>query len=104
MASSKEYLSFILDQLSVVDDVTFRPMMGEFILNYQGRIVGGIYDDRFLVKATESAKRLMPDADLEIPYPGAKEMILVENVDDREFLSKLIRAMADELPPVKKKK
>ena len=104
MASSKEYLSFILDQLSVVDDVTFRPMMGEFILYYQGRIVGGIYDDRFLVKATESAKRLMPDADLEIPYPGAKEMILVENVDDREFLSKLIRAMAYELPPVKKKK
>ncbi|MBQ6397607.1 MAG: TfoX/Sxy family protein [Oscillospiraceae bacterium] len=98
MASKKEYLDFILEQLSPLDGVAYRRMMGEYILYYQGKIIGGIYDDRFLVKRTRAAKRLMPDAALEAPYPGAKEMLLVDNVDDPAFLKRLLRAMADEPP------
>ena len=104
MSSSKEYLTFILEQLSGLDQITFRAMMGEYILYYRGRIIGGIYDDRFLVKPTKSALSLMPDADREIPYEGAKEMLLVDNVDNREFLTELITAMAEELPAPKAKK
>ena len=101
MASSKEYLDFILEQLSELDDVTYRAMMGEYIIYYRGRIVGGIYDDRFLVKPTKSAVAMMPDAERELPYEGAKEMLLVDNVDDREFLQKLLKAMYKELPAPK---
>ena len=104
MASSKEYLDFVLDQLSGLDGVSFRPMMGEYILYYRDKIVGGIYDDRFLVKPVPSAKAQMPDAIQEAPYPGAKEMLLVDSVDDREFLCRLLDAMAEELPEGKKKK
>ena len=104
MASSREYLNFILEQLSGLEDVTFRAMMGEYILYYRGRIVGGIYDDRFLVKPVSSAVAMMPDAERELPYEGAKEMLLVENVDDRAFLKALLEAMYDELPAPKKKK
>ena len=104
MASAKEYLDFILEQLSGLENVSWRPMMGEFILYYRGKIVGGIYDDRFLVKPTKSALAMMPDADREIPYEGAKEMLLVDNVDNREFLAELLTAMYEELPPPKKKK
>ena len=103
MASSKEYLDFVLDQLSGLDGVSFRPMMGEYILYYRDKIVGGIYDDRLLVKPTPSAKAQMPDAMAEAPYPGAKEMLLVDNVDDREFLCGLLDAMAEELPEGMKK-
>ena len=103
MASSKEYLDFVLDQLSSLEGISCRAMMGEYIIYCQGKIVGGIYDDRFLVKQTPSAKRLMPDAPLEIPYEGAKEMLLVEDIDDREFLNQLISAMAAELPAPKKR-
>lgn len=98
MASKKEYLDFILEQLSPLDGVAYRRMMGEYILFYQGKIIGGIYDDRFLVKRTPAAERLMPDAAPQTPYPGAKEMLLVDNVDDPAFLAQLLRAMADELP------
>ena len=104
MASSRECLDFILEQLSGLDQVTYRPMMGEYILYYRGRIVGGIYDDRFLVKPTKSALAMMPDADREVPYEGAKEMLLVDNVDSREFLAELLKAMAEELPEPKKRK
>ena len=104
MASTKEYLNFILDQLSALDDISYRAMMGEYILYYRGKIVGGIYDDRFLVKVTKSAAAMMPDADRELPYEGAKEMLLVDNVENREFLRKLIEAMYKELPAPKKKK
>ena len=86
MASTKAYLDFILDQLSGLDEITYRAMMGEYIIYYRGRIVGGVYDDRFLVKPTKSAAAMMPDAERELPYEGAKEMLLVDNVDDREFL------------------
>ena len=104
MASSKEYLDFVLEQLSGLDEITYKAMMGEYIIYYRGKIVGGIYDDRFLVKPTKSAKNLMPEADLELPYEGAKEMILVDDIDNREFLVTLIEAMYDELPAPKKKK
>ena len=104
MASSKEYLDFILEQISGLEHVTYRAMMGEYIIYYRGKIVGGIYDDRFLVKPTKSALEMMPDADREIPYEGAKEMLLVDNVDNREFLAELLTAVYEELPAPKKKK
>lgn len=103
MSSSKAYLDFILDQLSGLEEISYRAMMGEFILYYRGRIVGGIYDDRFLVKPVQSAIRLMPDAEWEVPYEGAKKMLLVDEVDDRTFLQDLFRAMYDELPAPKRK-
>ena len=103
MASSKEYLHFILEQLSDLDDVSYRPMMGEFILYYHGKIVGGIYDDRLLVKKTRSALELMPAAICEFPYEGAKEMLLVDEVDSKTFLTELFEAMYDELPLPKQK-
>ena len=104
MASHKEYLDFILEQLSGLESVTYRAMMGEYILYWRGKIIGGIYDDRFLVKPTESAVAMMPGAEREIPYEGAKEMLLVDNVDSREFLTGLITAVYEELPAPKKRK
>ncbi len=103
MASSKEYLEFIPDQLIPLDDISYKSMMGEYIIYYRDKIVGGIYDDRFLVKPTKSALQMMPDAPREIPYEGAKEMLLVDNVDDIEFLCALLDAMVDELPAPKKR-
>ena len=103
MPSSKEYLTFVLDQLSGLDGITCRAMMGEYILYFRGRVVGGIYDDRLLVKPVSAALSLMPDAPRELPYEGAKEMLLVENVDDADFLQSLFRAMYDELPPPRAK-
>ena len=103
MASSKEYLIFILEQLSGLDDITYRAMMGEYILYYRERVIGGIYDDRFLVKPVRAAVNLMPNAEMEVPYEGAKGMLLVDDVDDREHLVKLFEAMYDELPERKKK-
>ena len=104
MASSKEYLDFILEQLSGLKDVTYRPMMGEYIIYYQGKIVGGIYDDRFLVKPTKSAVAMMPNASMELPYKGAKEMLLVDEVDNKDFLAQLFNAMYDELTAPKERK
>ena len=103
MASSKDYLDYVLEQLRDLEDITYRPMMSEYILYYQGKVFGGIYDDRFLVKITESSKKLMPDARKEFPYEGAKEMLLAD-IDDRELLNRMIPAMAEELPAVKKRK
>ena len=121
MASTKEYLDFILEQLSELDEVSSRAMMGEYILYYRGKVFGGIYDDRLLVKPVPVAVKLMPDASMELPYDGVlrasgtrlaptgakrrpKEMILVDDVDNREFLCKLIESMWEELPERKKKK
>ena len=104
MPSTKEYLNFILEQLTALDEITHKAMMGEYILYYRGKIIGGIYDDRFLVKPVKSARELMPDAVLELPYEGAKEMLLVDNVDDKEFLFQLITVMYDELPEPKKRR
>ena len=102
MASTKEYLDFVMEQLSGLDEVSSRAMMGEYILYYRGRIFGGVYDDRLLVKPVPMALRLMPDAEMEQPYHGAKEMILVDNVDDRQFLCELVESMWEELPEKKK--
>ena len=104
MASSKEYLDFILDQLSELEEITYRAMMGEYIIYYRGKIVGGIYDDRLLVKPVKSAISLMPDATYELPYEGAKKMLLVDNVDCKGFLINLFDSMYEELPATRKKK
>ncbi len=104
MSSSKEYLEFILDQLSELDEISYRAMMGEYIIYYRDKIVGGIYDNRLLVKPVRSAISLMPDAKYELPYESAKEMLLVDDVDNRNFLRSLFVAMYDELPEIKKKK
>lgn len=104
MSSSKEYLDYILEQLSEADEISHRAMMGEYILYCQGKVIGGIYDDRFLIKPTEHAKKMMPKAAYELPYEGAKEMLLVDNVEDKAFLAQLVNGVADELPAPKKKK
>ena len=104
MSSSKEYLEYILEQLSDLDEISHRAMMGEYIIYYRGKIIGGIYDDRFLVKPVKAAMAMMPDAKRELPYEGAKEMLLVGDVEDREFLGKLLEAMYDELPAPRKKR
>ena len=104
MASRKEYLNYILEQLSGLEEISHRAMMGEFILYYRGKIVGGIYDDRLLVKPVKSAVAYMPAARYELPYEGAKEMLLVDEVDNKEFLTGLLNAMYDELPAPKPKK
>ena len=104
MGSSKEYLEYILEQLSGLEDITYRAMMGEYILYYRGKIFGGVYDDRFLIKPIKIAKEMMPDANMELPYDGAKEMLLVDDVENREFLKELIEAMYDELPAARKRK
>ena len=104
MASKKEYLNFVLEQLSELEEITYRAMMGEYIIYYRGKIVGGIYDDRLLVKPVKSAVSLMTTATYESPYDGAKEMLLVDNIDSKEFLTELFNAMYAELPAPKKKK
>ena len=104
MASSKDYLEFILGQLCELKDISYRAMMGEYILYYKGKIVGGIYDDRLLVKPVKSAISYMPDVEYELPYEGAKEMLLVDDVDNKDYLSGLFDAMYDELPNPKPKK
>ena len=104
MASSKQYLEFILDQLSDLDGVSYRSMMGEYVIYYKDKVIGGIYDDRFLVKQTPSALALMPSSPLEVPYEGGKPMLLVEDIDNREFLCRLFDALYGDLPLPKKKK
>ena len=104
MASTKDYLDYVLERLSELDDISYRAMMGEYVLYFQGKVFGGIYDNRFLVKPTKFAKALMPDAPYELPYEGAKEMLMIEDIEDRDFLSQLLNAMVAELPAPKKKK
>ena len=103
MSSSKEYLDFVLEQLSAVEGITFRPMMGEYIIYCGGKVIGGIYDDRFLLKPTPSAQALIPDAPLEVPYESAKPMLLPD-IDNKELLTRLIPAVAADLPLPKRKK
>lgn len=104
MASSKEFLQFILEQLSELEEITYRPMMGEFIIYYCDKIVGGIYDDRLLVKPIKSAIDYMSTISYELPYDGAKRMLLVDDIDNKEYITGLFNAMYDELPVSKKKK
>ena len=103
MATSKDYLAFVLDQLSDLQEISHRAIMGEYVLYYRGKVIGGIYDDRLLLKPTKAAEAIMPDAERDIPYDGAKEMLLVD-VDDREALTQLIEAMYPELPEPKKRR
>ena len=104
MPSSKEYLDFILEQLSELEDVAYKPMMGEFLIYYRGKLVGGIYDDRLLVKPVRSALSYLPQAEYSLPYEGAKKMLNVDNVDDKVYLAGLFEAMYDDLPMPKNKK
>ena len=104
MASSKEYLNYILEQLSVLDEITYRQMMGEFILYYRGKIIGGIYDNRLLIKPVKSAVSYMPTAVYEKPYDGAKDMLSVNEIDNKDFLTGLFNTMYNELPEPKAKK
>ncbi len=102
MASSKAYRDFILEQLSGLEGISCRAMMGEYILYYRGRVFGGIYDDRLMVKPVPAAVKRLPHATMELPYEGAKEMILIDDVDNREVLCELVRSMWEELPEKKK--
>lgn len=104
MASSKEYLIYVLEQLSGLDMISYGSMMGEYIIYYREKIIGGIYDNRFLLKPVKAARELMPNAPYELPYEGVKEMLLADRLDDKEFMTKLIEAMYPELPEPKKKK
>lgn len=104
MSSNRGFLDFLLEQLSLLDSVRYRAMMGEYIIYYKDKVVGGIYDDRFMVKLTKASRRMMPEAEMGMPYKGANEMIIVDNLDDREFLKDLFDAMYDELPFPRKKK
>ena len=101
MASSKEYIEFVLDQCN---GLSARAMMGEYVLYYGGKVVGGVYDNRLFIKPTPSAKALMPNAEYQLPYEGAKEMLLVEDIENRDFLRQLFEAMYEELPKPKKRK
>ena len=104
MPSSKEYLDFVMEQLSDLDGITYRAMMGEYIIYFRERIVGGIYDNRFLVKPTKLAKELLPNAHLELPYEGAKPMLMVEDIENKELMESLLNAIFEELPVPKKKR
>lgn len=104
MSSSKEYLNFVMQQLLESENISYRSMMGEYIIYFRGKVVGGIYDNRFLVKPTKSVLTMMPDAEMELPYEGAKEMVLIDNVENKDFLHKLLEAMFEELPDPPKKK
>ncbi len=103
MASSREYLDFILGQLSELDGVSYRPMMGEFLLYYRGKLFGGVYDNRFLVKPVKAAVSYLRTVAYEPPYPGAKEMAVADDVDDKAYLAGLVKAMYPELPEPKRK-
>jgi len=104
MASSKDYLEFVLEQLSLLDGITSRAMMGEFMLYYNGKLFGGVYDDRLLVKIIPASTEMLEDADQELPYEGAKPMYLVDEIENKEFLKELVEAMCPELPEPKKRK
>ena len=103
MPSSRDYLDYVLEQLSEAEGIEWKQMMGEYLLYMQGKLIGGIYDNRLLVKPTKGAQAMMPDAPYELPYEGAKPMLLVEDMENREFLSALCRILYDELPAAKKK-
>lgn len=104
MATSREYLNFVMDNLSELDGITCKMMMGEYILYYKGKIAAYVCDDRFMVKNVPSAQKMIPRAEKAVPYEGAKEMLLVDRVEDRTFLKELFDAMYDELPMPRKKK
>ena len=103
MSSSKDFLEFVLEQLSSLPDITYRAMMGEFIIYYHGKIIGGIYDNRLLVKPSESVLKLVPGATMEIPYPGGKPMIMIPDVENSELLEQVFNMLYSQLPETRKK-
>lgn len=105
MASSQEFLDFILKQLQGLgQEISFRKMMGEYLLYYRGRLFGGIYDNRLLLKSVQPALNFFENPIFESPYPGAKSMLRIEEVEDAAFLCNLIEAVYPALPAPKKKK
>ena len=100
MSSSRDFLDYVLEQLSELSDVSFRPMMGEYVIYYEGKVVGGIYDDRFLIKNTKSVSEYLKNNDislpLEKPYPGGRDM-LAADIDDREMTCSLIEMIRKDL-------
>lgn len=102
MASSKDLLEFVLEQLSILPDITYRAMMGEFIIYYRGKIIGGIYDNRLLIKPTSSALKIMPNAKMEMPYPKGKPMIMIPDIENPELLEMVFNAVYNELPDKRK--
>lgn len=104
MPSGKEYLQYAFENLNTIDGISYRPMMGEYVLYYKTKVIGGIYDNRLLVKPTKSAIEFLPDAQQEIPYAGAKPMLLIEDLENHEFLVKLFELMLPDLPAPKNKK
>ena len=104
MATKKEYLDYILDGLSDVSGITYRQMMGEYIIYINEKIAAYVCDNRLLIKPVASAVRLMPDAVYEPPYEGAKDMLLCENTDNKDFLTELFSAIEPELAMPKKRK
>ena len=95
MASSKDFLEFVLDQLSMLPDITYRAMMGEYIIYYHGKIIGGIYDNRLLVKPHDSVLKIIPNAKMEIPYPNGKPMIMITDIENQELLAEVFNAISE---------
>lgn len=104
MPTSKNYINFILEQLSDINQISCKQMIGEYIIYHNEKIAAYVCDDRLLVKPVKSAVSLMPDAKYEPPYDGAKDMLLVDNIDDKSFLTMLFNSMYDELSAPKKRK
>lgn len=104
MATTKDYLNFVLDQLSGLSEITSRSMMGEYLLYYRGKLFGEVCDNRLFLKPVPAAVELLPGAAYAPPYPGAKELLLMEELDDRELLARVVEAMYPQLPEPKKRK
>lgn len=104
MATSKDFLNYLIEQLKDISEISFRPMMGEYLLYYRGKLVGDICDNRVFIKPVASAKNLLPDAETAPPYQGAKDMLVLEEIEDAQFVGKLFEAMYTELPEPKSKK
>lgn len=104
MATSKDFVNYFTGQLNRPEDIAVRPMMGEYLLYYRGKIVGDICDNRVLLKPVEAAKKLLPNAEMQPPYDGAKPMLVLEDIDDTDFVLTLLEAMYPELPEPKAKK
>ena len=95
MTTTKDYKDFILEALNLLDNITYKPMMGEYLLYYNGVLFGGIYDNRLLIKITKNNKKYhMPEA---IPYEGAKPMYLVNDVDNKEVLKEIVLTTCQDL-------
>lgn len=103
MSTTIDYYEYLQEQLEPIGNIRYRKMMGEYCVYYRDKVIGGIYDNRFLIKNINASRLYLPNTTLEIPYQGAKPMILVEELSDKELLKKLMIAMYEELPTPKKK-